>query len=406
MLFLKDIWSVFVAELRRIFHDGGVMLLFFLATLLYPLIFYAVYQNEMVWNLPVAVVDESQGVESRRFTHKLNATPEVNVAYKCCTMSEAERLMRQHDVRGIVYFPNDYDSRIAKLETGRVCLFCDMSSFLYYRSVYSAASAVMLDEMKQIELQRCELQGATETDAEGQVTPVSFEDVKLFNAPGGFASFLVPGLLVLVLHQTLFLGIGVLFGTGRERRNTPKKILELIDKSVVRVTLGRAFAYFAIYLPLTFVNLFVLPRLFGYPYIGSVDHLVLFLLPFLLATIFFSTTVATFFRERDAVILVFIFFSLILYFLSGMVWPQCAMPPFWRYFSYIFPSTPAIQGFVRINSMSARLPEVGFEFGLLWAQAVVYFFTTCICLKIAKKRFKAKSEAENDAVKSLPSDVE
>ena len=36
---LKDIFEVFTLELHRIFTDGGVMLIFFVATLLYPLIF-------------------------------------------------------------------------------------------------------------------------------------------------------------------------------------------------------------------------------------------------------------------------------------------------------------------------------------------------------------------------------
>lgn len=377
MKLLKDIYTASVAEFRTIFGDGGVMLLFFLATLLYPFIFYAVYQKELVRDLPVAVVNESQGEDSKRFVHKLDATPEVNVDYKCCTMAEAEQLMAHHKVRGIVYFPRDYDSRIAALETARVCLFCDMSSFLYYRSVYSGASAVLVDEMRHIELVRCEMTGLTATNAEEQVTPVGYEDVKLFNAPGGFSSFLVPGLLVLVLHQTLFLGMGVVFGTRREKELQCRYSDELSPCGTVGVVLGRALTYLILYVPLTVINLFVLPRMFGLPYLGYVNDLILFLLPFLLATIFFSMTVASLFRERDEVILVCIFFSLVLYFLSGMVWPQCAMPPFWRYFSYLFPSTPAIQGFVRINSMQARLSDVRFEYLLLCAQAIVYFLIIC-----------------------------
>ena len=60
--------------------------------------------------------------------------------------------MRQRKVNGIVYFPNDYSEHLAKGETARLCLFCDMSSFLYYRSVYTGASAVLVDEMKEMYL--------------------------------------------------------------------------------------------------------------------------------------------------------------------------------------------------------------------------------------------------------------
>lgn len=383
---LRDIWRVYLAEVRHIFGDGGVLLLFFVATLLYPFIFAAVYHYECVRDIPLAVVDESNCVESRRFTHKLDATPEINVDFRCNTMHEAEQLLRRHQVRGIVYFPRDFGTHIARLETARFALFCDMSSFLYYRSVYSGASAVLVDEMNAIEMERCQLSGLSDYEAAGQVKPIDYDDVKLFSQPGGFTSFLVPALLVLVLHQTLFLGVGVLFGTARERRILRYMPEHLRDRSLGRVALGRALAYLLIYIPLTFINLFILPRLFGLPHIGRIPDLVLFCLPFLLATIFFSISFATLFRERDAIIITCIFFSVILLFLSGAVWPQCNMPPFWRYFSYIFPSTPAIQGFLQINSMGAQLSEVGDMYHALWIQSFVYFLTTCLSLYVVRHR--------------------
>ena len=60
--------------------------------------------------------------------------------------------------------------------------------------------------------------------------------------------------------------------------------------------------------------------------------------------------------------LLFVFTSVPLLFLSGISWPGAAMPEFWRYFSYIFPSTFGINGYVRINSMGATLNEVAFEY--------------------------------------------
>jgi len=383
---LHDIWDVYVGEVRRIFSDGGVVLIFVVATLLYPLIFGAIYKNELVRNLPVAVVDESQSDDSRRFVKKLDATPEVNVAYKCRTMAEAERLMKDRDINGIVYFPRDYTQRLARHETARIGLFCDMSSFLYYRSVYTGASAVLVDEMRQIQLDRYSLAGITGESADELVTPIPYEDVKLYSQSGGFTSFLVPALLMLVLHQTLFLGIGILGGTAQDAKRSLRAVPpRLRNRRRRRVTTGRALAYLGIYIPLSAVVLLWLPRLFGLPHVGELTDLVLFVLPFLLATIFFSMTVSTFVRHRDSGIICTIFFSVVLLFLSGAVWPQCNMPAFWRWFGYFFPSTHGIQGFIRINSMGAHLSEVKFEYIMLWIQTGVYFLTSCASLRFLKK---------------------
>ena len=389
---LKDIYDVFTLELYRIFTDGGVMLIFFVGSLIYPLIFGAIYKHECIQNLPVAVVDDSQSASSQRFIHKLDATPEVNVDFHCNTLAEAESLMRQRKVNGIVYFPNDYSDRLAKGETARLCLFCDMSSFLYYRSVFTGASSVMLDEMKHIELERYAMAGVTGQDAETAITPVPYEDVKLFSPAGGFTSFLVPALLALVIHQTLFLGIGILSGTAREEGQTVAIVPErLRNRSVYRVVMGRSLAYMMIYIPLVAIDLVLLPRVFGLPHIGRLGDLCLFFLPFLLATISFSMTVGSFVRQRDTGILVCIFFSVVLLFLSGVVWPRSNMPLFWKYFSYLFPSTHGIQGFVRINSMGAHLKQVQFEYQMLWVQAGIYFLTTCLLYKV--KFFKYEDGA-------------
>ena len=83
-------------------------------------------------------------------------------------------------------------------------------------------------------------------------------------------------------------------------------------------------------------------------------------------------------RNRETCMLLFVFTSVPLLFLSGISWPGAAMPAFWKYFSYIFPSTFGINGYVRINSMGATLHEVSFEYQALWIQVGVYFLTTCL----------------------------
>ena len=58
------------------------------------------------------------------------------------------------------------------------------------------------------------------------------------------------------------------------------------------------------------------------------------------------------------------------------------MPKFWLFFSYLFPSTFGINGFIRINSMGATLDQVKFEYIMLWLQAIAYFFAASGALHI------------------------
>lgn len=377
--YLEDVVEVCTTELDRIFGNRGVIMIFFVAGIGYPLLFNFIYSKENLDNVPVAVVDDAQCAESQRFVHKLEATPEVEVRYECGSMAEAERLMAQRKVNGIVHFPSDYGERLARLETARIGVFCDMSSFLYYKSVFMGANFAMLDEMKQIEFTRYGLTGITGEQANTLVTPVAYDDVKLFVPGGGFTSFLIPALLILVIQQTLFFGVSMLGGAAREDGLELAAIpRRLRRRHHDRVVVGRSMAYILLYSALIAIDIFLIPRLFNLPHIAHIDQLALFLLPFLLSVCFLSITCSSLFRHRESAIVTLVFSSIILLFLTGFAWPQTSMPDLWRRLSYIFPSTHAVQGFVRMNSMGATLHEVSFEYLMLWVLTAVYFITACL----------------------------
>ncbi|MBP3762426.1 MAG: ABC transporter permease [Bacteroidales bacterium] len=384
---LHDIWDVFSAEVRRVFTDRMVMLVFFVATVLYPIVFCFVYRNEAVVSLPVAVVDQAQCELSKRYIHKLDATPELHVAYKCATLEEARHLMRSHDVHAVFYFPKDFSSRLAEMRTARVALFCDMSSFLYYKNALLGGNNVLIDEMHTIELERYAMTGLTGQQATEMIQPVVYDDVKLYNPSMGFASFFLPALLMIVIHQTLFIGITIMCGDASENRRALHLIPpRLRTRSTYRVTIGRALCFILIYIPITLLDLWLIPRWFALPQLGNLRTLIAFLLPFVLAVTFFGMTFGNLFvRQKMSGVLCCVFFSVLLFFLSGIVWPQSNMPRFWLAFSYLFPSTPGIQGYVRISSMGAALAEVRHEYLALWIQAAFYFVTATLSLQFIRK---------------------
>lgn len=118
--------------------------------------------------------------------------------------------------------------------------------------------------------------------------------------------------------------------------------------------------------------------MFSLVQIAQPSTLMAFIFPYLLACIFFAMTCSIFIHHREACMLVYVFTSIPLLFISGISWPGAAVPSFWKVFSWLFPSTFGINGFVQINNMGATLQEVLPEYRALWIQAGVYFLTTCL----------------------------
>lgn len=372
---LGDTWRVYVLELRRIFRDSGVMLIFFVAGLAYPVIYNLIYVRNVVENVEVAVVDMSCSPASREFVYRFDAAPEVQVTHTCATMEEAQALLKAQKIHGILYIPADYESiLLTGLETAHISLYCDMSSFLYMKNVLTAANMVMLDYMNNIQIDRYEAMNIGEEMSWALVQSVPFKAVPLFNPTGGYGTFLVPPILALIVHQTLFFGINMLQGTAREE-NTEVFILPGRRRraSVFRLLIGRGAAYFVIYMAIASFGMILIPIIFDLPHLAAVGDVLRFMVPFLLSTIYFSIFLGSFQKERETGMVTMLFSSLIFFFISGVSWPWESMNPFWRGIGYLFPSTWGMHGYIHLQSMGATLETTAREYRMLWVLTAFYF---------------------------------
>lgn len=372
------IFNAFVNELIRIFRDPGVTVIFIVATLAYPLIYKALYWNEQITNVPVAVVDLSNSPQSREFLHRWNASPDIRLTHTCTSMAEAERLLRDQKVHGIIYFPRDFAKQLADpLGQAHISLYCDMSSFLYMKAIYLSCNNVMLESMRNIQIDRYEQMGMDKEFAWALVQDAPYTETALFTPTGGYGSFLIPAVLVLILHQTLFFGICMLGGTARE---------EGLDQYSIRSLIGRSIAYFLIYYALAAILLGFFPRLFGIPHIGAIGDILLLMIPYILAIVFFSLCVSVFIRNRESGLVILISTSLIFLFMAGISWPKEMIPDEWRYLSFFIPYTWGAHGFIHINSMGATLWQTRMEYFALWGLTVGYFALACILFYIKNIR--------------------
>ena len=70
---LSDFNYIFREELKTILRDKGVIIFFFLVPLGYPLLYTFIYTNEVVREVPIAVVDNCRSTQSRTYLRHLDA---------------------------------------------------------------------------------------------------------------------------------------------------------------------------------------------------------------------------------------------------------------------------------------------------------------------------------------------
>lgn len=374
---MNSVFYICQKELKAVFKDQGVLIFFLLVPLAYPLLYAFIYTGEVVREVPAAVVDMNKSTLSREFIRKVDSTPDVKIQSHCADMEEAKLLLKESKVYGVIYIPENFSSDINKGIQTQVTLYCDMSGMLYYKAILTASTEVSLKMNKAIKVKRAG--NTTDRQDEISATPITYEAVNLFNPQAGYASFLLPAVLILIIQQTLLLGVGLSAGTARENNRFRDLVpLSRQYQGTLRIVLGKSSAYFIIYAIVSAYILCVVPKIFSLVQIAQAGTLAAFILPYVLSCIFFAMTCSIFIHHREACMMIYVFTSVPLLFISGVSWPGSAIPAFWRVISWIFPSTFGINGYIAINSMGATLDQVLPEFRALWVQTGVYFLTTCI----------------------------
>ena len=315
---IAGICGAWADEMRSTFKDEGVLIFFIFVPLFYPLLYSWIYTNEVVREVPVAVVDQSHSETSRDFMRRLDASPDVRVAYHCNSLAEAKDLVGRQDAFGVIYFPADFQGRLARMEQSRVSVFCDMSFMLYYKAIFQTVTAVAGDVNAAIQVERA----GNWTGREDEITtkPLDFEEVQIFNSTGGYGNFIIPAVLMLIIQQTLLLGVGLSAATARERflkqagRQVGEHTRKQLACSSVIMLLGRAMCYFMIYAVVSAYVVLVVPRMFGFTSLLHPVDTFWFMLPFLLSCIFFAMTLSCAVRYRENIILLVVFTSVPLLF--------------------------------------------------------------------------------------------
>ncbi len=377
---LSYILRVMAYEYRNIFHSLPVLLVLGGGIFLYGFLYNYMYSPNVLREVPVTVVDESSTLLSRKYIRLLDATSQVWVKNLSTDINEARARMQQGEVDGMVYLPPSFDRRVGRGESSVFVTYSTTLTFLYYAALQEASTGALLALNDDIRPQQLVFLEADAVSPIINTRSIGVQGIALYNAMGGYADYLIPAVLMVILFQTMLMLISMRCGMECEQRMRP--LIPFInahswDRGAMGVVIGKAMSYVSIYALFAVFLLGFLPLAFNLPHLADSWLLIQLMIPYLFATAFFGLACSPFFKDSDAPLLLIAFFSVGLLFLSGISYPLELMPWPWRFLHSLLPAPVGILAFVKVDSMGASLADVQREWLLLWVQCAVYFVLAC-----------------------------
>ena len=380
-----ELASVIRNEYKAVFTDGGVLLVMVLAIFIYSTLYASAYAPEVLRNVPIGVIDECRTPTSRALIETFNSGPNTYVAYEPTSMEEAKELFFGRKIYGVVYIPSDYDRKLYGGEQANVAIYCDASYFLMYRQVFQELVTSIGRTGAMVEFQRLIAKGANIPQAQAVTQPVIYESHNLFNPYLGYGTFVMPAIIMVIIQQTMLIGIGMIGGTWREHGLYYKLCPEERRRmSSLPIVLGRGLVYAVIYaLTCTYILTFHAPV-----------AVALFTALYVVACIAMGIAVSTLFRYRENSLMLLLWTSIPVLMLSGVSYPREGIPEWLYNLGKLLPSSHGVNGFIRIQTMGASLQEVFAEIKWLVILTVAYGGLACIGIHQAIRREQRRRNEE------------
>ena len=377
-----DFTRAMLWEAKYIFRDRAVFFSFVIVAVLVSFLYTYLYSEETLQELPIGVVDDDHTSQSRQLLRMIDANSGVAIYSSYLNLSEAKKAFQQEQIRGIIAIPSSFSRDLQRGEQPSISVYADASYMLYYKQILTAAKVSATYLNAGVEMKRTSAQGKLPSQVRDEAMPISAKVVSLYNPSSGYATFLIPVVLVIIFQTTILTAVGILGGTMRES-NKLRKIYPNSNSfwGALPIVMGKATTYLALSMAILLIILGIVMPLFGIPVRSSILSTMVFMVPFVLSIVFMGLCLLGFLRRREDAIMLIMYTSLPSVMLTGFSWPTVAMPEWLHAFSYIVPTTLGAKGFVSITQMGASLSTIFPYWAGMWGLCILYLILSAFTMR-------------------------
>ena len=306
--FWPMLWKEFI-QMRRDRLTFAMILL--LPAIQLALFGYAIQTD--VRHLKTVVLDESRTAESRALVTVIANTGNFDIIAHVSNRDAIREGIESGEVTAALVIPPDYARDIARGRTATAQMIVDAADPQSSAAAISGAQLAAQARSTQLLGERFRL-----------AVPIEMRVRPWYNPSQRSATFIVPGVIGILLTITLTLITSTAIVRERERGTLEQLIVTPIGKA--SLMLGKLVPFVLVgYVQMTVVM--VLGKvLFGIPIRGSLPLLYLLTVPFIVASLGVGLLVSTVARSQAQAMQLSFFFMLPNILLSGYIFPRMAMP--------------------------------------------------------------------------------
>lgn len=371
---IKRLLKVTFSEWKLFFTDPAAILLLVIAGFIYAFYYPTPYLKQIVTEAPVGIVDLDKTAMSRQLIQMSRAAQQIDVKYVFDDIHQAKLSMADGNIYGYMIIPNNMERDIRTGQKVTLNVFTHGAYVMLHGNIGTAFATSALTLGAETKVKRIALAKQVPANkAMAMRDPFPIEAQTLYNRIGGYSNYVVPSVLVLILQQSLIIGICTLGGARAHRKFRKKEQESAVENETLPYRyFGRSLAYFLHYTCFIAFYHFVVYNVFDFPRRGEPLPMIVFAVVFLSASINLGMVLSQVFLRRETGMQIFLFLSIPILFLSNFSWPRYLIPDWMAALSAILPSSYAVPAWLSIQQMGAGIQDASVFLVKMGVQSVIY----------------------------------
>lgn len=342
-------------ELRLITTDHTLLLTLLIAPVLYAFFYGSIYINKGEQEVKLAVVDADGSSLSRMISEQINATALADVV-PVANLQEAQQQTYTGDVQGYLYLESGLEQKVLSLKQANVVLALNTSRFLPSSDLTATVTKICLTLSAGVRLNYFKMKGRGNEIALQETNPLRLNYKPLYNESGSYGGFLLPGLLALILQQTLLIGLAESMSSEREHKRL-SEMLRAGRGSLSAILWGKGLWYFLLFCCYAFFFLTVNFQILHLPFRGSVWSIAILMALFLVTLIPLGLWIGSLFKSQILSMQIMAFSTYPIFLITGYSMPYQSLPEVVQWLSALLPTTPFLKAYTSIVQAGGSLAD-------------------------------------------------
>ncbi len=374
-------------EFKRILERKTLYILIIILPIFIYLLIGSIYKNEIMRELPMAVIDYDHSQLSRTAIQMFESSGSIAIKEYLVSPDEIKSEFRKGKIQGALVIPYNFEKDTKSGKQTIITVYKNSSNVIVGSLLLKEASTIIKTISVGVQLKKIQSSGKTREESMNIIMPIKLDTHSLYNPNYSYINYFVPGLVTFILQMMIMIA-SVLIISSEYSHETFDEVIELSAGSEISILFGKAIPHILINSASAFLIVGIIFPLFGVIVNGNYFLIMSLFILFIIVCVMFGVMISSLFKDQFMATEVAVFINTPGFIFSGFTFPLWGMPVIHNIFGSMMPYTHFLSAFIKLSQMDTGLFAVKYDLIILISSLIISVVVSLFMIRMRVRKYE------------------